>query len=97
MRHHKKNARYQFWSAKAIAKRHRLLAESRLTETHPVPATPRLTAGLKPGEVALVGWQYAPAVAPKWLTQMVERNQAKAVKRERYERMMKRRAHQEGV
>lgn len=52
--------------------------------------TRRLTAGLKPGEVAFVGWQVAPTPEPAWLTQMIERNKAKAVKRARYERRVKR-------
>jgi hypothetical protein len=90
MRHHRKNARTQFWSVKAIAKRNRLKAESRLPETHPVPNTPRLTAGLKPGEVALIGWQYAAPKLPLKVARAIERAQKKDRRRQRYERRMQR-------
>lgn len=90
MRHHRKNARAQFWSAKAIAKRNRVRAESRLPESKPLPTTRSLTTGLKPGEASVIGWQAAPTTAPAWLSQMIERNKIKAVKRARYERRVKR-------
>jgi hypothetical protein len=92
VRHHKKNARVQFWSTKAIAKRHRLRAESRLPESKPVQVTRSLTTGLKPGVVGVIGWQAAPATAPAWLTKIIERNASKSAKRARYERMIKRHA-----
>lgn len=90
MRHEKQNARQQFWSPKAIAKRRRLLQESRLAESVPLPPTRRLTAGLKSGEVAVVGWQASAPSEPVWLTNLLARNKVKAVKRERYERRLKR-------
>lgn len=51
----------------------------------------RLTVGLKRGECAVVGWQAAHAVEPRWLTLQLARNSAKAKRRARYERQFKRR------
>lgn len=91
MRHHKQNARNQFWSVKAIARRNRWKAEARLPESVALPMTKRLTAGLKPGDVAVVGWTAAAPTEPAWLTALLARNKAKAAKRDRYERRFKRR------
>jgi hypothetical protein len=51
----------------------------------------RLTAGLKRGQVAVVGWQAATPIEPTWLTRQLLRNKAKQARRARYERMYARR------
>jgi hypothetical protein len=93
----KKNAHKQFWTVKAIAKRNRVKAESRLPESYPLPPPPvakrrGIITRLREGEsCAVVGWQAAPAEPPKWLAKMMARNSKKAKNRERYERQFKRR------
>lgn len=93
----------EFWSVKAIAKRHRLKAESRLPESKALPPPPiakrrGIVTRLAEGETcAVIGWQAAPQAAPKWLTEGIARNVAKRVKLARYERQFKRRAPQEEV
>lgn len=78
-----------YWSAKAIAKRLRLRAESNLPESRPIPKprplTPEELIDKYPG-----GWMCAPLVkVPPQMLKALERgkrNQAKAVKRERYQK-----------
>lgn len=103
MRHHKKNARHQFWSVKAIAKRHRIKAEARLPESKPLPkyllprARGESQVSIDDGQGAS-GWQNAPVRVPAFLRTLLAtsvKQTAKDVKRARYERMMQRRSHQE--
>lgn len=79
-----------YWTIKAMAKRLRIRMESKLPESKPVPMTKRLTAGLKPGEIGVVGWQCAPVRVPARLQRALAQSAAKSVKRERYERRFKR-------
>lgn len=87
-----------YWTVKAIAKRNRLLSESRLPESKPIPpdhiAKRRgIIQRLKVGEnFAVIGWQAAPYAEPKWLTEMMARNKVKDKRRDRYERRYKRNA-----
>lgn len=99
MQHHKANARHQFWSVKAIAKRHRLRADSRLPESKPIPKylLPRgrdQTAPQIDDGQGASGWQNAPVRVPAFLRALVAssaKQSSKEAKRARYERMCKRR------
>lgn len=97
MRHGKKQSAREFWSVKAIARRHRIKMESRLPESKALPPPPigqkrGVITRLRDGEVAVCGWQAAPYCKPAWFERMVERSMEKAKKRDKYERAYRRRS-----
>lgn len=91
--------RHEYWTDKAIAKRARLKAESRLPESKPLPRylLPRGDSGVRVDDGrGPSGWQNAPVRVPLILLSRANTFEQKETRRSRYERMIKRRTPQPG-